>query len=108
MNYQVSSRISYLKNFTYLFKEVDINSDGVINKEEFCSFINKFKCYSNHLEEQLTRLTSLIDPYNLEKISYSDCISLFSKEKLDFDGSVVNVMDFLAYNWNSFYYSQNS
>ena len=102
MNYQVSSRISYLGNFTFLFKETDSDDDGVLNDQEFISFVEKLKCYSSHLEEQAYRLLSIIDPYEVKKITYSDCVSLFSKEHLDFDGKSINVMDFIAMNWSSY------
>eukprot|EP00340_Litonotus_pictus_P008064 CAMPEP_0170532350 /NCGR_PEP_ID=MMETSP0209-20121228/71031_1 /TAXON_ID=665100 ORGANISM="Litonotus pictus, Strain P1" /NCGR_SAMPLE_ID=MMETSP0209 /ASSEMBLY_ACC=CAM_ASM_000301 /LENGTH=748 /DNA_ID=CAMNT_0010828319 /DNA_START=266 /DNA_END=2512 /DNA_ORIENTATION=+ len=102
MNYQIISRIGYLRNFTLLFKEIDSDGDGIINDSEFMVFVEKLKCYSGHLQEQTYRLLSIVDPHYLRKLTYSDCIGLFSKEQLDFDGSVINVMDFIAYNWSTF------
>ena len=102
MNYQVISRVSYLANFTMLFRTCDSDGDGVLTNIEFMSLVQKIKCYGTQTEEQSLRLLEIVDPFYLKKITFSDAVGLFSKEQLELDGSVINVLDFMSQNWEKF------
>ena len=82
-DFQIRSREKYLKNFVMLFKRVDKDNNGILNEEEFISFVNSFGLYNENFEEHIGRLLSMIDPYRNNQITFSECVSLFSMEIIE-------------------------
>jgi Ca2+-binding EF-hand superfamily protein len=82
-DFQIRSREKYLKNFVTLFKRVDKDNNGILNEEEFISFVNSFGLYNENFEEHIGRLLSMIDPYRNNQITFSECVSLFSMEIIE-------------------------
>ena len=58
-----------------LFKELDRDTNGVLNEEEFRQLL---ACMNILVEEDIEKLLQIIDPYNNKKMTFSECIVLLS------------------------------
>ena len=82
-NHQIKSREKYLKNFVKLFRKVDNDCDGILSEEEFINLLKSIPYCQNKIEEYTFKFLSIIDPFNNKKITFSECVSLFSMEELE-------------------------
>ena len=74
-------RDKQLKNFVEIFRSVDTNRDGVINEEEFGELIQRMKIFKeDEVENKIFQYLELIDPFDNQKITFSECVSFFSGE----------------------------
>ena len=74
-------RDKQLKNFVEIFKSVDTNKDGIINEEEFSELVQKMKIFNeNEVEGKIFQLLEKIDPFDNQRITFSECVSFFSQE----------------------------
>lgn len=79
LDFQIRSRDKYLKNFSHLFKKCDLDSDGIINEEEFVlllNLINKILPEDSQLDPEL--ILNVLDPYNNKRIIFSECVQFLS------------------------------
>ena len=81
--YQIKNRDKYLKNFVKLFRKYDTDLDGILNENEFIGLINDIPYCKNNADEYIFKFLSIIDPFNNKKITFSECISLFSMEIIE-------------------------
>ena len=82
-NHQIKTRDKYLKNFVKLFKKYDNDSDGILNEEDFINLVKSIPYCQNNIEEYIFKFLSIIDPFNNKKITFSECVSLFSMEEIE-------------------------
>lgn len=80
MDYQIKLRDRYLKNFVVVFKKYDSDNDGVINEQEFFEILSFFGYYKENIELETERLLNIADPFNNQRLTFSECITLFSNE----------------------------
>jgi Ca2+-binding EF-hand superfamily protein len=81
LDFQIKSRVNFLKNFTYLFKSVDSDNNGIISENEFLTLMNTISYQQKiNLEPITGKLLNTLDPFNNKQINYSDCINYISKE----------------------------
>ena len=50
-DYQIKSREKYLKNFVKLFRKFDVDSDGILNENEFINLIKNIPYCQNNIDE---------------------------------------------------------
>ena len=79
-DYQIKNREKYLKNFVQLFRKFDTDFDGVLNEIEFIDMIKEIPYCQNNMDDYIFRFLSTIDPFNNKKITFNECVSLFSME----------------------------
>lgn len=80
MDFQIKYRDHYLKNFCHIFKKVDIDSDGIINEEEFVNLLDVFnKIIPEECAVKFDKLLLELDPFNNKQIIFSSCIDALSK-----------------------------
>jgi hypothetical protein len=81
LNSHIRFRDRQLKNFVELFKSVDMDRDGVINEDEFAELIQKMKIFKEEeIENKIFYFLEKIDPFDNQKITFSECINFFSGE----------------------------
>ena len=78
--HQIKNREKYLKNFVKLFRKYDTDFDGVLNETEFINMIKDIPFCQNNLDDYIFRFLSTIDPFNNKRITFNECVSLFSME----------------------------
>ncbi len=72
-----------MRNFVYLFKTVDTDSNGILNEDEFINLLAMMNIYSEkYFDENANRLLNQSDPFNNKQITFSECVTLFSNEIL--------------------------
>ena len=79
-DHQIRNREKYLKNFVKMFRRYDIDFDGVLNENEFINMIKEIPYCQNNVDDYIFRFLSTIDPFNNKKITFNECVSLFSME----------------------------
>lgn len=82
-DHQIKSREKYLRNFVKLFRKFDSDSDGILNEPEFISLVKAIPYCQNNIDEYIFKFLSIIDPFNNKKITFNECVSLFSLEMCD-------------------------
>ena len=68
----------FLKNFTNLFKQIDQDRVGFLNEQQFRMLIAGMELRLE--EEQINFLLQEIDPYNNNKMTYSEIVQLLSSQ----------------------------
>ena len=59
-----------------LFKQVDTNLDGMVNEEEFRELLTRLQVLQR--QEEIEFLLQSIDPYNNQRMTYSEVVHLLS------------------------------
>ena len=99
-------RDKQLMNFVKLFKSVDTDKDGIINEEEFTELIQKMKIFKEEeVENRIIQYLGKIDPFDNQKITFSECVSFFSNEIItdnDINGNEkeISILEKVCFNTN--------
>jgi Ca2+-binding EF-hand superfamily protein len=59
-----------------LFKQIDTDTNGILNEDEFKQLIAAMHIVTS--EDEILRLLQLVDPYNNQRITFSECLSLLA------------------------------
>lgn len=76
LDFQLQEHEKFLLNFTLMFKEVDEMKQGIINEQQFKVLISKMGII--HQQEEVEFLLAQIDPYNNNKMTFSEVVQLLS------------------------------
>ena len=107
-------RDKQLKNFVDIFKSVDTNKDGIISEEEFSELVQRMNIFKeDEIENKIFQFLEKIDPFDNQKITFSECISFFSGEIVkvkDIKGKEkeISILEKICFNGNkeSNYYNE--
>lgn len=80
--YQISYRDKYLKSFVTIFQKYDTDRNGVIDEDQFKEMMSTIHCVHSKGEKYIKMLLEKIDPYNFKRITFSECVTLFSVETM--------------------------
>ena len=80
LDFQLSEHEKFLYDFTQLFKQVDTDRNGIINEDEFRDLIVQMRVL--HKDEDLIVLLQIVDPYNNQKMTYSEIVHLLSSHMI--------------------------
>jgi len=80
LDFQLKSHEKFLKNFVQLFRRSDKDINGIIDEGEFKDMVNNMEKYS--IQPDVQKLLMVVDPYNHQQITFSQCVSLFSAEMI--------------------------
>ena len=72
LDFQLQEHEKFLKIFTDLFKEIDETKSGLLNEEQFRQLIHKTNMIQD--ADEVNYLLGQIDPYNNNKITYSEIV----------------------------------
>ena len=76
MDFQLATHEKYIKSFVNLFKRLDSDTNGVLSEDEFRQLISAMKVTAS--PEDVERLLEVIDPYNNQQVTFSECLALLS------------------------------
>ena len=80
LDFQLKSHEKYLRKFIALFKSVDTDTNGALNEMEFKQLTTLMSiCQS---EDEIGMLLEQVDPNSNQKITFSECLTLFSSQKV--------------------------
>ena len=97
-------RDKQLKNFVDIFKSVDTNKDGIISEEEFTELVQRMKVFKeDEVENKIFQFLEKIDPFDNQKITFSECVSFFSGEiikDIDINGNEkeISILEKVCFN----------
>ena len=80
MDFQLSEHEKFLYDFTQLFKQVDRDRNGIVNEDEFRDLLSQMRVL--HKDEDLVVLLQIVDPYNNQKMTYSEIVHLLSSHMI--------------------------
>lgn len=76
LDFQLKAHEKFLQPFIKIFKTIANNKSGVLNENDFISLCKLMK-----LEEDfIIKLLTVVDPYENQAITFSECVALFSTE----------------------------
>ena len=76
LDFQLATHEKYLKKFILLFRKLDTNTDGVLDEAQFRALLREMNCV--RAEAEVVRLLETVDPFNNQRITFSDCLALLS------------------------------
>lgn len=94
LDYHIRLRDKQLKTFVNLFRKIDKDKNGVLNEEEFTELVRSFRIYNeDDIDSIVFKFLTVIDPYENQKITFSECVSLFSLEMFNEGGQNVSLLE---------------
>lgn len=78
LDFQLHGHEKFMQTFIEAFRSVDQDGNGVVNEEEFRSLVESLGVGLD--EAEISRLLGLVDPFNNQQITFSDCVALLSTE----------------------------
>ena len=76
LDFQLKGHEKFLQGFLRLFQSADKDADGYLNEEEFRELAESLNMGLGTVD--MERLLQLVDPYDYQKINFSQCVSLFT------------------------------
>ena len=88
----------FLSKFLTLFRQIDLDHDGVITDHEFVDLYTRMNLkisnltsdkaaqdqnFRQHLDQETNNFLDILDPYQSGKITFSDVVKLFSSQIVD-------------------------
>ncbi|KRX10318.1 hypothetical protein PPERSA_02735 [Pseudocohnilembus persalinus] len=99
LDFQLKSHEKFLKKFIQLFRQLDVDHNGIINENEFrvlLDTINSIIGQSQLNEEQIQKYLNQVDPYNHQQITFSQCVTLFSSEVIQGNNGQLSILQCLS------------
>ena len=72
LEFQLTGHLHYLGAFAHLFHALDPKGKGTIDESEFRQLVSAID--PKRPEEVVASLLEQVDPHNLQRISFSDCV----------------------------------
>ncbi|CDW88603.1 UNKNOWN [Stylonychia lemnae] len=80
LDFQMSEHERYLKSFIYVFRKVDKDNDGILNENQFKLLMEEINLCNG--QDEIRYFLQILDPFNTQKITFSDIIQLFSSHQV--------------------------
>jgi hypothetical protein len=86
LNFQLKQHEYFLADFVSRFQGVDGDRNGILNEDEFRDLARGLGVTSDRI---LRKYLKEVDPFNNEKITFSQCVQVFSTEGIEEDGKAL-------------------
>lgn len=83
LDFQLKEHEKFLEKFIMVFKNVDTDSNGIINEPEFRELVQSMEVITD--EEEINYLLQMIDPFNNQQMTFSELVHLFSSHMVPID-----------------------
>ena len=80
-----------MKKFTYLFKRIDKDTNGIINEAEFRTLVQEMKITNR--KSEIDHLWNKVDPRHNRQINYSECVTHFTLEVVRDQKKAESILD---------------
>eukprot|EP01029_Cantina_marsupialis_P007920 TRINITY_DN1903_c0_g1_i1.p1 TRINITY_DN1903_c0_g1~~TRINITY_DN1903_c0_g1_i1.p1 ORF type:complete len:660 (+),score=241.96 TRINITY_DN1903_c0_g1_i1:96-2075(+) len=80
LDFQLKGHEKFLAKFRRFFRDVDNGKSGVINEVQFRELLSRIDVHKT--DADVNGLLELVDPYNNQKITFSEAVSVLSQELL--------------------------
>uniref|UniRef100_A0A7S1KQN4 EF-hand domain-containing protein n=1 Tax=Percolomonas cosmopolitus TaxID=63605 RepID=A0A7S1KQN4_9EUKA len=78
LDFQLNGHKRFLNKFVKLFRMFDQDRNGILNELEFRQLLLAIN--PNRSEEEIDELLNMMDPYNNQQITFSECVTFLSAE----------------------------
>lgn len=78
LDFQLNGHKRFLKKFVKLFRMFDQDKNGILNELECKQLLLAINPLRN--EEEIDELLTMMDPYNNQQITFSECVTFLSAE----------------------------
>jgi Ca2+-binding EF-hand superfamily protein len=78
LDFQLEGHERFLSRFVRIFKQHDTDRNGIVNEHEFRQILRSVDPTKS--EKEVAALLDLIDPYNNQLITFSECVTFLSSE----------------------------
>ncbi|CAG9317864.1 unnamed protein product [Blepharisma stoltei] len=85
LDFQLKGHEKFLSNFLAMFRDADKDRNGMISEPEFRELLDATGL--GFEEPDIFRLLQIIDPYDNQQITFSECVALFSTELIPMSNS---------------------
>lgn len=92
LDFQLKTHEKFLAPFIKLFRSLGNEKNGIINEEEFIALGKELVLK----DETISKLLAVVDPYENQAITFSECVALFSTEVAP--GSTLPILQELSLN----------
>ena len=75
LDFQLRGHEKFLERFINIFRAVDADTNGIIDEKEFKEMVTSI---DDGLVGDCPRLLRVVDPYNHQQITFSECVALLS------------------------------
>jgi Ca2+-binding EF-hand superfamily protein len=83
LDFQLKEHERFLLKFNQNFKRFDLDQDGVLNERDFRSLVLSMGVLKDDVEVE--QLLHQIDPFNNQKMTYSEIVALLSSHMVPRD-----------------------
>ena len=80
---QIQNREKYLRRFVKLFRKFDKDGDGILDEEQFINMVKSIPYCQKNINEYIDKFLAIIDPFNHKKITFNNCVIVFSSEVIN-------------------------
>lgn len=85
LDYQMRGHERFLSKFVRLFRDHDGDADGVLTEDEFRTLVLSIDPAKQ--EDEVVKLLESADPYNNQRINFSDCVGFLARELVSMSAS---------------------
>lgn len=78
LDFQLAGHERFLTKFRRIFREHDTQKTGIISLEQFQQLVQTIA--PGLPKPEIIRIQNLVDPFSTDKITYSSCVAVLSKE----------------------------
>jgi len=94
LDFQLREHEKFLSRFVREYRDVDSDNDGVVDEAGFRQLMQRLQVVS---EEQVERFLISIDPFNNQRVTFSQVVQLLSQEVVRAqDGSECAILELIA------------
>lgn len=76
LSYQLKTHEMFLEQFVRLFRQYDLDRNGILNELEFQNLLLAIN--QNRTEEEIAEILNQVDPFNNHSITFSECVIFLS------------------------------
>jgi len=78
LDFQLKSHEKFLAKFSKMFKKIDVEKNGILNEAQFRNLAVNLNATIS--EEQIQEYLQVVDPYNNQAITFSQCCAVLRNE----------------------------
>eukprot|EP01006_Ploeotia_vitrea_P028827 TRINITY_DN61463_c0_g1_i1.p1 TRINITY_DN61463_c0_g1~~TRINITY_DN61463_c0_g1_i1.p1 ORF type:complete len:736 (+),score=94.46 TRINITY_DN61463_c0_g1_i1:21-2228(+) len=82
LDFQLKNKCNFLEKFISQFQQFDKDHNGTLNEKEFIGLVDVVCSPKKPDKAHKLQLLAVIDPYKHHSITFSQCVTLFSSEKM--------------------------
>ena len=84
LDFQLKEHEKFLYKLIMIFKQVDVDNNGVVNEDEFVELLRRMKICKD-LDQEASQFLEIVDPHDHGEITFSEIVHLLSSHMVPSD-----------------------